>query len=72
MANYNNAAYIEEAIKSVIYQTYSNWDLLLFLHTNKRKFYQIPVIGAYLLKRKGKKEKEEWISICKDIVKDQI
>jgi len=43
-----------------------------YLHTNIRKFYQIPVIGAYLLKRKGKKEKEEWISICKDIVKDQM
>jgi len=43
-----------------------------YLRTNNRKFYQIPVIGAYLLKKKGKKEKEEWISICKNIVKDQI
>ena len=41
-----------------------------YLHTNKRKFYQIPVVGTYLLKRKGKKEKKEWISICKDIVKN--
>jgi glycosyltransferase involved in cell wall biosynthesis len=29
MANYNNATYIEEAIKSVINQTYSNWELLI-------------------------------------------
>ena len=42
-----------------------------YLHTNRRNLYQIPVIGPYLLKRKGKKEKEIWISICKDIVKAQ-
>ncbi len=42
-----------------------------YLHTNKRMFYQTPIIGASLLMRKGKKEKEKWISICKDIVKDQ-
>ncbi|MFW9895919.1 MAG: glycosyltransferase family 2 protein [Candidatus Thorarchaeota archaeon] len=29
MANYNNASYIEEAIKSVISQTYSNWELIV-------------------------------------------
>ncbi|MFW9827682.1 MAG: glycosyltransferase family 2 protein [Candidatus Thorarchaeota archaeon] len=29
MANYNNAPYIEEAIKSVISQTYTNWELII-------------------------------------------
>ena len=29
MANYNNAKYIEEAIDSVISQTYSNWELII-------------------------------------------
>lgn len=29
MANYNNAQYIEEAIDSVISQTYSNWELII-------------------------------------------
>ena len=42
-----------------------------YLHTKNRKKFQIPVIGAYLLKRKGKKEKKKWILICKDIVNSQ-
>lgn len=29
MANYNNAPYIEEAIRSVISQSYSNWELII-------------------------------------------
>ncbi len=29
MTNYNNAEYIEEAIESVISQTYSNWELII-------------------------------------------
>ena len=29
MANFNNALYIEEAIRSVISQTYSNWELII-------------------------------------------
>lgn len=29
MANYNNARYIEESIKGVISQTYSNWELII-------------------------------------------
>jgi glycosyltransferase involved in cell wall biosynthesis len=29
MANYNNARYIEEAINSVLTQTYSNWELII-------------------------------------------
>jgi len=29
MANYNNASYVEEAIKSVLSQTYSNWELVI-------------------------------------------
>jgi len=29
MANYNNACYIEEAIKSVINQTYTHWELII-------------------------------------------
>ena len=29
MANYNNGEYIEEAINSVLQQTYKNWELLI-------------------------------------------
>ena len=29
MANYNNAKYIKEAIKSILSQTYSNWELII-------------------------------------------
>jgi len=29
MANYNNGAYIEEAIKSVLNQTYTNWEIII-------------------------------------------
>ncbi len=43
-----------------------------YLHTKNRNIYRIRIIRAFLLKRKGKKEREKWISICKDIVKDQI
>ncbi|MFX0135243.1 MAG: glycosyltransferase [Candidatus Hodarchaeota archaeon] len=34
--------------------------------------YIVPVLGNYLVKRKGKKEKRKWIKICKNIVEMQV
>ena len=34
----------------------------------KSSFYFIPIIGNFLLKLKGKREKKLWIKICKEIV----
>jgi len=39
-----------------------------YLNTKKRIFYTLPVIGSFLVKLKGKKEKKKWIKICKSIV----
>lgn len=38
----------------------------------KRYFYKIPILGNFFIKRKGINEKQEWINICKNIVKKQI
>ncbi len=34
----------------------------------KGKFYALPVIGPYLLRRKGLREKKDWIKICRLII----
>ena len=34
----------------------------------KKKIYLFPLIGFYLLKSKGKREKRKWITICKKLV----
>ncbi len=36
----------------------------------KKKIYRIPIIGSFLLKSKGKKEKRKWIKICETIIKN--
>ena len=38
----------------------------------KKYFYMIPILGKYFLRRKGKKEKQKWINICKEITDKQI
>jgi 2-polyprenyl-3-methyl-5-hydroxy-6-metoxy-1,4-benzoquinol methylase len=42
-----------------------------YIRGNKTYFYRIPFIGGYFLKKKGKKEKKEWIKTCKLIIKSQ-
>ncbi|MFX0186792.1 MAG: glycosyltransferase [Candidatus Hodarchaeota archaeon] len=34
----------------------------------KKKIYLIPLIGSYLLKSKGKRERKGWIKVCKKLV----
>ncbi len=34
----------------------------------KKKLYSIPIIGAYIINLKGRREKKKWIKICKKIV----
>jgi len=34
----------------------------------KKLIYKLPLIGTYLLNKKGKKEKQCWLNICKNIV----
>lgn len=36
-----------------------------------RYIYRIPILGKYLLKRKGQKEKEYWIKICLQVINSQ-
>lgn len=43
-----------------------------YINTRRKYLYKIPVLGWYLLKRKGKKEKQKWIEICKSIVDKQV
>ncbi len=43
-----------------------------FLSFNKKKKYLLPIIGNFLLKRRGKREKKNWIKVCKEIVSNQI
>ena len=38
----------------------------------KKYIYAIPMLGKYLLRKKGLKEKQEWISICHDIINNQL
>lgn len=42
-----------------------------YINTSKKYLYKIPLLGRYLLKRIGKKEKQKWIEICKSIVDKQ-
>ena len=37
-------------------------------YKKSRKIFKIPITGQYLLKIKGKKEKKEWIKICRKLV----
>ena len=41
MTSYNYASYIEEAIKSVINQTYSNWELIIIDDCSKDNSVEI-------------------------------
>ena len=34
----------------------------------RKTFYSLPIIGAYLLQSKGKREKKRWLKICREIV----
>jgi len=43
-----------------------------YIHTKMKLIYRIPIFGKYLLRKRGLKEKEEWIHICHTIVKKQI
>jgi len=42
-----------------------------YIRGNKTYFYRIPFIGGYFLKKKGEKEKREWIKTCKLIIETQ-
>jgi len=42
------------------------------LGASKRYLYRVPVLGRHFLYKKGKREKEKWIRICKEIVDKQI
>ncbi|PCI21346.1 hypothetical protein COB64_00485 [Candidatus Wolfebacteria bacterium] len=42
-----------------------------YIHTKRKYLYKIPLLGGYLLRKKGRKEKSEWISVCKDIINKQ-
>ena len=52
MTNYNNEKYIEEAINSVISQTYSNWELIIVDDCSTDNSIQI--ITPYLRNKKIK------------------
>ncbi len=52
MANYNNAKYIEEAINSILSQTYSNWELIIVDDCSTDNSIQI--ITPYLKNKKIK------------------
>jgi len=39
-----------------------------YLRTNKKFLYKTPFFGNFFLKAKGKKEKKNWIKICRKIV----
>ncbi len=38
---------------------------------NKSYFYKIPYFGSIMLKKKGLREKNKWIEICKNIIDEQ-
>ena len=38
---------------------------------SQKYFYKVPVLGKYLLQKRGEKEKKEWISICQKITNNQ-
>jgi len=40
--------------------------------SKKRRRYSLPIIGDFLLKQRGKKERKKWIKVCEDIVKSQL
>ena len=42
-----------------------------YLRTSKRYLYKLPILGEYFLQRKGKREKNEWIKVCRKIVDEQ-
>ncbi len=42
-----------------------------YINTKMRYVYAIPIIGKFLLKKKGEKEKQQWIDICKNIIDNQ-
>lgn len=42
-----------------------------YMKGKKAYFYKTPFVGPYFLKKKGEKEKKEWIKTCKLIIKSQ-
>ncbi len=42
-----------------------------YKNTKMKYVYKLPFIGSYLLKKKGKTEKQKWIDICRQIIDSQ-
>ena len=42
-----------------------------FLSKNKKIKYLLPIIGNFLLKQRGKRERKNWIKLCMEIVRSQ-
>jgi len=49
----------------------SNLGTPKYLKGWKKYLYRLPYLGQYLLTQKGKKEKRQWIKICKKIIDEQ-